>query len=389
MKKWIGGAVKLAEESLREKIRGKKIALMINATAIMGDGRLLLDVIVEEKWADVAFILGMEHGVRCNFQPGEHDEAGIDEKTGIPVISLYDFPERRPPVSYLSQVDAVVYCTQDSGVRHWTFTPWMIYLVDAAAQAGCEMIVLDRPNPIRGDIVEGNIPDAYVPNLLCGFDYPLRHGMTVGELAYMYNEEKGIGAKLTVLKMEGWKRDMWYDETGLLWLPPTPNMPTPDSFLYFCTVGLMQGSNISFGRMSTTPYQFIGLPAFSSEELATELNSRDFDDVYFVPKFNMATTVDSQKTPLPCNGVLITIRDRDSFRAVRTQLHIMDALQKLYAPDKWIFDFKVARFWARKRLGTDELHSIIERGESPLALLDKWEADAVAFEERRRKYLLY
>ena len=161
--------VRLAEESLEEYIRGKRIALMVNATAVHNDGRLLIDIIAGYKDTEISFILGMEHGVRCGFMGGERDTESIDTKTGIPILSLYDYPERRPPVSELSRVDAVVYCTQDSGVRHWTFTPWLFYLMDSAADAGCEVIIVDRPNPI-GDTVEGNLAiEKYKDTLLSGF----------------------------------------------------------------------------------------------------------------------------------------------------------------------------------------------------------------------------
>ena len=390
MERWKGGAVKLADESLRDAIRGKKIALMMNATSIHNDGRLLLDVIVEERWAEVAFVFGMEHGVRCNFASGEKDEEDVDEKTGIPILNLYNCEGRRPPVESLKDIDAVVYSTQDAGVRHWTFTPWLVYLMDSVAKAGCELIIVDRPNPIRGDIVEGNVGDPeFLGTLLCGFDYPLRHGMTVGELALMYNDERKLGINLNVLKMEGWRRDMWYDETGLLWIPPTPNVPNPMTFLYFCTTGLLQGSNVSFGRGSTTPFQFVGRPEFSSEELAEELNSRGLDDVYFVPKFNMAVSLEDLNTLIPCRGVLITVRDRDSFRAVRCQLHLFDAIDKLYSRDIVQFECSKVKYWARRRIASNDLYDTLERGESALTLLKKWEKQAADFDRRRQKYLLY
>lgn len=387
MKKWKSGKVILADESLRERIKGKTIALMMNGTAIHNDGRLLMDVIIEEKWATVAFFFGMEHGVRCNFSAGDKDHANVDEKTGIPIVNLYDFPNRRPPVEYLKSVDAVVFCAQDSGVRHWTFTPWMIMLLDSAAKANCEVIIVDRPNPIRGDIVEGNcVEKKYCGTLLTGYGYPLRHGMTIGELAIMYNAENNLGLKLSVLKMDGWTRNMWYDETGLLWLPPTANIPTPDTFLHFATTGLLQGSNMSFGRKTTTPFQFIGLPEFSSEALATELNSRGLSDVFFAPKFYMATTLVDDTKLLPCNGIMTVIADRNTYRAAKTQLHLFDAISMLYYD---IVNFEFQKFWARKRMGTDDIYNLLERRESVLSLIDKWELESNQFNIRREKYLLY
>ncbi len=205
MKQWKPGKVVLACDELREYIKGKKIALMMNTTATGNDGRLLIDTIVEEKWAEVECFFGMEHGVRGNLYAGDGKLDPIDEKTGIRIVNLYDYPRLRPPVEEVSKVDAVVFCAQDVGVRHWTYTPWLLELVDACALADREVIVLDRPNPIRGDIVEGApaIEKYEGQALITGYDYPLRHGMTIGEIALMYNDRRKVGAKITVLKMKG------------------------------------------------------------------------------------------------------------------------------------------------------------------------------------------
>ena len=152
---WLGGCVRLACEALRGRVKGKRIALMMNTTALDNEGRLLIDRIVDEKWADVEFLLGMEHGVRGNLFAGDGKLEMTDSRTGLPIVNLYDYPGCKPPVERLREVDTVVFCAQDVGVRHWTFTPWMMLLIASAAVAGCEVIILDRPNPIRGDVVEG------------------------------------------------------------------------------------------------------------------------------------------------------------------------------------------------------------------------------------------
>lgn len=390
MKQWKKGTVTLACEELKEHIAGKRIALMMNTSAIDNEGRLLIDVIVKEKWAEVAFFFGMEHGVRGNLYAGNGDNTDVDDATGVKIISLYPFPGLRPPVELVEQVDAVVFCAQDVGVRHWTYTPWMMTLIDSCAKADREVIVLDRPNPIRGDIVEGAPGEKYVGgHLLSGFDYPLRHGMTVGELALMYNEEKKIGAKLTVLKMKGWKRDMWYDETGLIWLPPSPNMPTVDTALYFAATGLIQSSNISKGLGTTTPFQYIGRPEFSGDTLAEELNSRGLEGVFFVPKYYMASVVLEKGRPSElalCDGVMMVIHDRNNWRPVHTQLNIFDALIKLY-PD--IIDLEVDTRHARVRMCTDKICDAALRRESLQPVIEEWQQGAEEFMKRREKYLLY
>ena len=390
MDQWKPGKVTLACDALREYIAGKKVALMMNTSAIDNEGRLLLDVIVKENWAEVPFFFGMEHGVRGNIYAGSGDSTDIDEFTGVKIVSLYDYVDCLPPVEEIKKVDAVVFCAQDVGVRHWTYTPWMCTLIDACAKAGRECIVLDRPNPIRGDIVEGAPGEKYSGvELLSGFDYPLRHGMTVGELAIMYNEEKKIGCNLTVLKMEGWRRDMWYEETGLVWMPPSPNMPTVDTALYFAATGLMQASNLAYGIKTTTPFQYIGHPDISGEALARELNSRDLDGIYFVPKYYMAdveATTGNVKELRLCDGVMMVIHDRNAWRPVHTQLHIMDALLKLFPgllDLEWITDL------ARIRMCTDWICDLAVEGKSLAPVIDAWQQGAEEFKKRREKYLLY
>ena len=384
MKQWKPGKVTLACDQLREHIAGKKIALMMNTSATDNEGRLLLDVIAQEKWADVTFFMGMEHGVRGNLYACHGDTSDIDEKTGVKIVSLYQYPGNRPPAELVGQVDAVVFCAQDVGVRHWTYTPWMMTLIDSCAKADRECIILDRPNPIRGDIVEGAPAETkLISGLLAGFEYPLRHGMTIGELALMYNDVRKVGAKLTVLKMEGWKRDMWYDETGLIWMPPSPNIPTADSALYFCTTGLIQASNLSLGIKSTTPFQYIGHPDMSGDALADELNSRGLEGVYFVPKYYMAQ-VYGTPDPVLCDGVFMVIHDRNAFSPVNVQLHIMDALVKVF-PEVNLERHRLAR----PRMCTDKICDAALRKESLAPIMAEWEQGAKDFMEQRKPYLLY
>lgn len=396
MSGWKKGAVTLNCEGLKEAVKGKKIALMMNTSALDNSGRLLVDVMVEEKWADIAFFFGMEHGVRGNIEAGGGDASMVDEKTGIQIVSLYDFPDWKPNAEWVSKVDAVVFCAQDTGVRHWTYTPWMLTLINAAKEADREVIILDRPNPIRGDIVEGGFADEkYVADdhdFLLGFGYPLRHGMTIGEIALMYNEVRNVGAKITVLKMDGWKRDMWWEETGLPWVPPSPNIPTVNSALYFAATGMMQGADFSCGIATTTPFQYVGDPSWDGEALANELNSRNLDGIYFIPKYYQAKCFreslhngGTNKTDL-CDGVLMVIQDREVWKPVETQLNIMDAIVKTF-PGK--FELNYHKPLARYRMGIDEICERASKGESILPVLEKWQKESEEFKKMREKYLLY
>lgn len=380
-------ATVLGEDSLTEAVRGKNIALMVNSTAITKDGGDLIDMLYDSGACKISFIFGMEHGVRCTHSAGERDTVPCDEKTGIPIIDLYEYPERRPPVEPLRTVDAVVYSTQDAGVRHWTFTPWLFYLMDSAAEAGCPVIILDRPNPLGGVIVEGNLCEqTYKNTLLSGFGYPLRHGMTVGELALMYKDESGLSLDLTVIPMSGWKREMLYPETGLIWRSPTPNIITPDTFFDFAICGLLQSSDISLGDNTGKPFGFIGRPEFDGERLAAELNSRGLADVRFKAAKHVTSTRWEREILFEASGVEWEYEDKKTARPVRAQLHLIDAIAKLYS-DFVRLEYKP--FWARKRMGCDDIYNLIEKGESVTSLIPKWEEDSRIFEKRRKPYLLY
>ncbi len=392
MNKWKKGAVTLACDELHESIKGKKIALMMNTTAIDNDGNLLIDEIVNRGEAKVEFFFGMEHGVRGDLYAGDGKLSDVDAKTGIKIVNLYEYPRLQPPVEWVEKVDAVVFCAQDVGVRHWTYTPWLMLLIENCAKTGCEVIILDRPNPIRGDIVEGAPaePKYAGTHLLSGFEYPLRHGMTIGELALMYNDVKNVGAKVTVLKMQGWKRDMWYDETGLVWVPGSPNMPDMDTPLFFAATGLLQGSTFSLGIGTTTPFEFVGNPDFDGDALARELNSRNLPGIYFIQKYYMAMTylkpTEGSKRELTlCNGVYMVINDRDVWRPVETQFHIMDAIAKLF-PDKVNFEHSKG---TRPRMCTDTICDALKAGESVLPIAEEWKKGAEEFKKAREKYLLY
>lgn len=393
MRHWESGKVILACDELKEQISGKKIALMMNTTALDNEGCLLLDRIVDEKWANVAFFLGMEHGVRGNLMAADSNLSAYDERTGIPIVNLYDYPEFKPPVERLKEVEAVVFCAQDVGVRHWSYTPWMMSLMDSCAEAGCEVIILDRPNPIRGDIVEGAPaqPPYVGTELLSGFEYPLRHGMTIGELALMYNDVKKIGAKITVLKMRGWKRDMWYEDTGLPWVPASPNMPTVDTALFFAATGLMQGADFSHGIGTTTPFQYVGGVGFDGRLLADTLNSKGLDGVYFLQKYYKTFTCvkgdngEKIRENALCDGVLMLIQDRNVWRPVATQLQIMETLQELFGDQINFEHHKLSR----PRMCTDEICDALSKGESLSPIIKKWESGAEEFLVARAPYLLY
>ena len=374
---------KILVEELRTHTKGKKLALMMNHAALTNEGMSLIDVIYGEWQCDVNFLLGMEHGVRGELQPGVRFENHVDGSTGLPVISLYGFPKLRPPADLVAQVDAVVFCAQDAGIRHFTFTPWMMYCMDAASQVGTEVIVVDRPNPLNGEIVEGGVTQDGYYSIIGAFSYPLRHGMTIGELALMYNEEHQVGCNLTVIPMENWTRDMWYDQTGLLWTPPSPNLPVLDSVLGFATTGLLQSTTVSFGVGTTTPFTVFGAPWVDGRDLSEKLNDLGFPGVFFLHKYFIPCFGLYQGEV--CSGVAMTYYDRLAYRPVTTALHILAMLARDYSND---FAYRASGGFDR-RAGSSHLREWLEAGCSATEIVQEWRTQAKHFKTKRERFLLY
>ena len=390
MSTWPKGAVNIATDALCKYITGKKVALMMNASSTDNDGSFVMDNIIKNSEAQVEFFISMEHGVRGNFQGCYSDSADIDTKTGIEIVSLYK-TTLQDQAERIKNLDAVVFSAQDIGLRHWTFTAMMYKLISLCAEIDTEVIVLDRPNPLRGDIVEGEIAKKYLGyHNVCSYNdfcYPLRHGMTIGELAYMYNETRAVGAKLKVFTMEGYKRDMWFEDTGLLWMAPTPNMVTAENALNYATTGLLQGANIALGRCTATPYKYVGAEYFNGEELAAELNSRDLPGIFFMQKYCEAAIGGPNYVDeiISCDGVELCIFDKEVYSPTYTQIHLIDALIKLYG-DK--FNLEINEL-GRYRMCSDEVCDAAKKGESVLPIIPIWKKSSEEFMRIREKYLLY
>ncbi len=370
-------------DKLKDAVKGKTIALMMNTSALTNTGKSLIDIMHFDWDMNIKFLLGMEHGVRGELQGGVKVKNCKDPVTGLQVISLYDFPGLRPPADLISQVDAVVFCAQDAGVRHYTYTPWMMFAMDAAAKGGTEIIVLDRPNPMGGDIVEGGVVEPKHFSIIGGFAYPYRHGMTIGELALMYNDKYKIGCNLTVIPMEGWKRSMWYDETGLLWTPPSPNIPVLDTLTAYATVGLLQSTNVSVGIGTTTPFNLFGAPWINGRNLAENINKLEFPgllciDKYFIPNY-------TQYQGQVCSGVMLICYDRLLYRPVTAALNILSLIVSDYS-DK--FNFTSVRSYD-DRAGSSSLRKDLLAGRPAKDIVSDWETQADKFRNERIPYLLY
>jgi uncharacterized protein YbbC (DUF1343 family)/CubicO group peptidase (beta-lactamase class C family) len=361
----------------------KRIGLVTNQTGVDADGKRTIDVLAQAPGISLDAIFSPEHGVA-----GALDTTDIgnskDAATGVPVYSVYGVGDaaRRPSIDVLKTLDAVVFDIQDAGVRFYTYETTLGYFLEAAAKAGIEMIVLDRPNPITGSFVQGPVADEGRQSFTDYWTVPVRHGMTMGELAKMFNAERGggIGAKLTVVTMDGWQRGDWFDSTGLAWVNPSPNLRGVTQAALYPGVALIEGTNISVGRGTDTPFELVGAPWARSTEFAAYLNARGIGGVRFVPV--TFTPTSSVYTGQLCQGVNIVVTDRNGFDAPELGIELAAALQKLYPAD-----YKIGRM--QELLVNQSVYDGLMAGEDPRRIAQDWMEGLEKFEKVREKYLIY
>ena len=362
-------------------LKGKRIGVLTNQTGVDSSGRRTIDVLAHAPGVQLTAIFSPEHGVT-----GELDTTHVgnsrDAATGIPVYSVYGGtdPARRPPADILKQLDAVVFDLQDAGVRYYTYETTLGYFLEAAAKAGIQLIVLDRPNPISGAFIQGPLSEPGKENFTNYGPVPVRHGMTLGELAQMFNSEHNIHAKLTVVAMQGWIRGDWLDSTGVEWINPSPNLRSLTEAALYPGVGLIEGTNVSVGRGTDTPFEVLGAPWINSRELAAYLNAREISGVRFVPI--TFTPTSSNYSGQPCHGVNIVLTGREFLDAPELGMEVAAALLKLY-PQQYHVD-KIQEILASKAV-YDEL----VRGEDPHRIDLDWQDDLLNFEKMRERYLIY
>ena len=358
-----------------------RIGLVTNQTAVDAHGKRTADVLAHAPGIKLTAIFSPEHGIA-----GVLDTTAIgnsrDAATSVPVYSVYGDSEakRRPTEEELAGVDAIVYDIQDIGVRFYTYESTLGYFLEAAAKTGKEIVVLDRPNPVDGAHVQGPILDAGRESFVGYWRTPVRHGMTVGELAQMFNSERAIGAKLSVVHMEGWLRGDWFDSTGRVWINPSPNMRSLTEAELYPGIGMIEGANISVGRGTDTPFELVGAPWIDAAALAGYLNARVTDGVRFVP-VNFTPTA-SNYANQSCGGVNIIVSNREALDSPELGLEIAAALEHLYPND-----FKIAGIDAlmRNKATLDALTA----GEDPRRIAENWQDALKNFETVRAKYLLY
>jgi len=358
-------------------LKGRRVGLITNQTGRDREGRSTIDLLHQAPDVKLVALFSPEHGIRGVADENVADS--VDEKTGLPIYSLYG-ATRKPTREMLKDVDTLVYDIQDVGARFYTYISTLGLAMEEAAKNKVKFVVLDRVNPINGVEVEGPLADADKLSFTAYYQLPVRHAMTVGELALLFNGERQINADLQVVRVENWRRESWFDETGLVWVNPSPNMRSLTEATLYPGIGLLETTNVSVGRGTDTPFEVVGAPWIDGRRLATGLNGTRLPGVRFVPvRFTPRSSVHKDAE---CGGINIVITDRAQFEPITTGLEIAAQLLKLYPKD-----FAADKF--NGLLVNQKVHDAFRQGADGRALRQIWESDLAGFRAIRSRYLLY
>ncbi len=363
-------------------IRGKRVGLITNSSAIDRSKTAVIDLIARHKDLKLVALLAPEHGIRGTAAAGETIVDEIDAKTGVPVFSLYTSEDRGPTPAMLKDVDVLIYDLQEVGGRTWTYVSTMALSMQAAARKDIPFVVLDRPNPIGGEIVEGALLDPGFKSFVGMYPIPARHGMTVGELATLFNRKHGIGADLIVARVANWRRSQWLDETGLPWVNPSPNLRSFEALQNYPGSVYFEGTNLTEGRGTDRPFEQIGAPWLNAPEVARVMNGKRLPGIRF-EAITMAVEPAAAKfkgQTIP--GIRFSITDKGKYRPVRTSLLLIDEIRRRH-PGDFAWSKTIDRL-----TGSDKVRLAIEGGRLP-ALLNEWDREAAAFRDSRKPFLLY
>jgi len=385
------GQVKTGADLLLEQrcdlLRGRRVGLITNQTGATSDLQLLARVLARLDWVKLVALFGPEHGYAGAAPDAVPVDTGRDRVTELPIYSLYGKTEK-PTSEMLERIDTLVFDIQDVGVRFYTYVQTMSCAMEAAAEKDISFIVLDRPNPLTGVSVEGNVPDVAFSSFLGGYPIALRHGMTIGELANFLNQRFQIDVDLTVVKMEGWQREMWYDDTGLIWVPPSPGMPSLRTATVYPGTCLLEGTNVSEGRGTSLPFELAGAPWIDGEDLTSRMRDSDLEgcllrSTEFIP---FSSKYSEQK----CNGIQIHVTDRTVFKPVEFGLTLISMIKDLYPTHfEWAFDSMSQHYHFDLLMGTNIVRGKIHSGVSPRNIFQSWNEETLKFKESRKEFLLY
>jgi len=358
-------------------LRGKRVGLITNQTGLDSYGHRTIDLLAHAEGVNLIAIFSPEHGIAGVADASVSNQA--DAPTGLPIYSLYG-ATRRPTSEMLRGIDVLVFDIQDAGVRFYTFITTMAYSMAAAAQQHIAFVVLDRPNPLGGEIIEGPVLDRDRTSFVGYFPMPVRYAMTMGELAQMFSSENKIGADLHVVAMQDWHRRDFYDMTGLAWIAPSPALRTLRESILYPGIEILQAAGVSVGRGTPTPFELLGAPWIDSSALMAELNRRQLKGVRFAAA--EFTPVSGLYSGVLCKGISIDLQDRNNFRPVAAGLQIASMLHSLYP----------TQFHVEKMidlLGSQSTVDRLARGDDPKEIEAGWAADLDKFRTMREKYLLY
>ena len=365
-----------------DELRGKRVGLIANHSAISRDGRLAIDLIAQHADLELVALFAPEHGIRGTAAAGAKVEDERDSKTGLPIYSLYKTEDRGPADSMLTNVDALVYDLQEVGGRTWTYVSTMALSMMAAKRKGIPFVVLDRPNPIGGEVVEGAPLDPKFKSFVGMYPIPARHGMTVGELATLFNTRFGIGADLIVIPAANWKRSMWFEDTGLPWVNPSPNLRSPDALKNYPGTVYFEGTNVTEGRGTPRPFEQVGAPWLNAVEVARVMNAKGLPGIRFEPITVTVEPTAAKHKGLTIPAIRFAITDRNTYRPVRTALTLIDEIRRQHMADfKWTGSLD-------RLAGTDRVRLAIEAGTLP-ALLDEWDREAAEFKQGIQSLRMY
>jgi uncharacterized protein YbbC (DUF1343 family) len=375
----------------KELVRGARVGAVVHPASVLSSLRHTADALFESAGFQLVSLFGPQHGARGEKQDNMvESDFYWDPDTGLPVHSLYG-ETRWPTESMLKDVDLLLFDLQDAGTRVYTFIYTMAYCMEACARYSKPMIVLDRPNPINGRQIEGNLLNPEFKSFVGRFPIPMRHGMTVGELARFFNSEFGIHCALTVVRMEGWSRDLWFDQTGLPWIQPSPNLPTLDSATVYPGSVLVEGTCLSEGRGTTRPFELIGAPYIQSRAYAEYLSALALPGVRFRPSYFQPTF--QKWAGQMCGGVQIHVTEREVFEPYLTGIAVISAARILYPESfEWReppYEYESAKMPFEIICGGGEIADMIRRKTPMGEIRQSWQTDIEAFQRQRAPYLLY
>jgi uncharacterized protein YbbC (DUF1343 family) len=358
-------------------LRGKHIGLITNHTGVDSQGRRNIDILAKAPGVTLVALFSPEHGLAGRVD--ENVGSTKDPTTSLPVYSLYG-DTRRPTDEMLKGIDALVFDIQDAGVRFYTYTATMGYCMEEAAKHKISFFVLDRPNPMGGEIVEGPMLDPDKTSFVAYFPLPVRYGLTIGELAQFFNAENHIGADLHVITMRNWHRNYFFESTGIKWIPPSPALRTTKGSVLYPGIEILQNSGVSVGRGTQAPFEQFGAPWMNGDDVASALNTRNLPGLRFVAQSFIP--VGGPYSGQRCNGVAIRVTDRFAARSMRLGLEIAEILQKLYPKD-----FDTAKLVGL--VGNADTVQQVQDGVSPEKIIASWSEPLASFDQVRRKYFLY